>query len=182
MFATGRWTMNKLFILVLALFLSGCAHVISEESLRLVDKQLNFAELRQNPDVYKGKYVLLGGSIAGVKNAKKGSEVEVLQTALDSFDMPEDTYYSGGRFIATTANFLDPLVYKQGRKLTLVGEVSGKRVLAIDEVEYTYPVVAIRELHLWDKYDYSYYYYPPPYYYDPYWTPGPFGPWYWRCW
>ncbi len=178
--------MNKLFILVLmALLLSGCAHAISEESLRLVDQRLTFAELRQNPDAYIGKYVLLGGSIASVKNAKKGSEIEVLQTALDSSDMPEDTYYSGGRFIATTVDFLDPLIYKVGRKLTLVGEVTGKQVRAIDEVEYMYPAVAIRELHLWDRYDYDRYYYPPPcyyYYYDPFWSPGPYNSWYWRGW
>jgi outer membrane lipoprotein len=161
---------------LLGLFLSGCAHVISEESRRLVDKQLSFAELRQNPDAYLGKYVLLGGSIATAKNTKKGSELEVLQTTLD-FDMPRDTYYSEGRFIATTATFLDPLVYMQGRKITLVGEVTGKQVRAINDMEYMYPVVAIKELHLWEKFDYDYHYYPPPYYYfDSDWTPV------WRCW
>jgi outer membrane lipoprotein len=163
--------MKKLFLLVLlGLFLSGCAHAISEESLRLVDKQISFAQLRQNPDVYIGKYVLLGGSVATAENTEKGSEIEVLQTTLDCFDIPKDTYYSEGRFIATIATFVDPLVYKQGRKITLVGEVTGKQVRAINKVEYMYPVVAVKELHLWDKFDSGYYYY--PYYYPP--------PYYWR--
>lgn len=160
------------FVVVLSLFLAGCAHVMSDESLKLVDRRITFEDLRREPDSYIGKYVLLGGTIAGVKNAKDGGEMEVLQAPLDYSGLPEETHYSGGRFIVVTTKFLDPLVYKSGRKVTVVGEVKGTKTRMIDEVSYTYPVVAEVEIRLMEKYESDrYYYYPPyyPYYYDPYW-------------
>lgn len=160
----------------LSLFLAGCAHVMSDQSLRLVDPTITFAELRKTPDSYVGKYVLLGGTIAGVRNSKKGGELEVLQAPLDSSGMPEETQYSGGRFLVTTGEFLDPLVYATGKRVAAVGEVKGTVSRKIDEVQYTYPVIAEVEMHLWGKYEPDRYYYPPPYYYDPYWGPWP----YWR--
>lgn len=163
-------------ILVLSLFLAGCAHVISEESMRLVDTRITFEDLRKAPDSYIGKFVLLGGTIAGVKNSKKGAELEVVQTPLDNNDEPEEIRYSGGRFLVTSSRFLDPMVYKSGRRVTVVGEVKGQKTRTIDEVEYLYPVVAEVEMRLWEKYELERYYsYPPPYYYyDPFW--GPWGP------
>src|SRR5574340_98831 len=98
-------------IAALGIFLAGCAHVMSDQSLRLVDPAVTFAGVRKAPDSYIGKNVLLGGTIAGVRNTKKGGELEVLQAPLDSSGMPEESQYSGGRFLVTTGEFLDPLVY-----------------------------------------------------------------------
>lgn len=175
---TGR------LIMLLSLFLAGCAHIMSDRSLNLVDRGIAFEELKRDPEAYLGRYVLLGGVIAGVRNAKEGGELEVLQAPLDSQGMPEESPYSGGRFIVTTSQFLDPMVYKAGRRVSVVGEVKGKKTRMIDEVEYVYPVVASVEMHLWEKYDADRYYYPPyPYYYDPFWNPWwprrPFYPWWW---
>jgi outer membrane lipoprotein len=161
-------------VLLVGLFLSGCAHVMSEESLRLVDYRITFADLKRSPETFIGKYVLLGGTIAGVKNKKGGGELEVLQAPLDSSDKPEETHYSGGRFLVDSPDFLDPLVYKTGRRITVVGEVKGKKTRTIDEVEYIYPLVAAVEIHLFERYEadrFYYYPYPPPFYYDPFWDP-----------
>jgi outer membrane lipoprotein len=150
--------------------LSGCASVISEESLRLVDRALTFKALRQNPDAYVGRYVLIGGDIAKVTNSNRGSQLEVIQFNLDSSGTPEDSYESGGRFLADTAAFLDPYVYKPGRMVTIVGEVRGKKTQRLDELEYVYPLVEVREIYLWKKEAYRDYYPPPGYYwYDPWW-------------
>lgn len=172
-------------IIALSFFMAGCAHVMSEQSLKLADRRITFEELKSAPESYVGKYVLLGGTIAGVKNAREGGELEVVQSPLDSTGMPEETNYSAGRFIVTSSKFLDPLVYKSGRRVTVVGEVKGKKSRMIDEAKYTYPVVAEVELRLWEKYETERYYYnPPPYYYDPFWGPWwpyrrPFYPYYW---
>ncbi len=171
--------MVRIFALALAGFmlLGGCARVISDQSRSLVDPTIQFAGLRQNPDAYIGKIVLLGGRIASARNTKEGSVLEIVQFDLDG-DVPQDSFISHGRFLATSVDFLDTLIYKADRRVTLVGEVKGKKTLPLDEVEYTYPVVAIREIHVWapaegDKY----HLYPPsrynPYYYgygsEPYW-------------
>ena len=105
--------------------------------------------------------------------------MEVVQSPLETDDLPEDvSHSSGGRFLATTSRFLDPIVYKSGRKVTVVGQVQGKKTLPIDQVEYIYPVISIREIHVWTKSELEQPQYPPPgYYYDPFWFGGP--PYWW---
>ena len=170
------------FFITLAFILSaGCAHVISEESLRLVDRSLSFVQLKENPDRYVGSYALLGGAIASVSNTKQMGQLEVVQFQLDSDNMPAGSYNSGGRFLAQTDGFLDPLVYKPGRLVTIVGEVKGHKTMPLDQIEYDYPIIAIREIYLWRPVDvrsYPYPYYYPYYPYDYWWHPyGPWSPW-----
>lgn len=174
--------MKKILLMsLLALsLLSGCAHVISEEARKLVDPAVTFTKLRETPEAFMGKYVMLGGMIAGAKNTKEGGQLEVVQVDLDSDGMPEDTFRTGGRFLATTVTFLDVMVFKPGRLVTIVGEVKGKKTLPLDEIDYTYPVISIREIHVWKTYDTDYGYpypTPGPYLYDPYYYgywPGPY--------
>ncbi len=172
--------MKKISLLIASfLLLAGCAHVISKESRNLVDTTIHFQNLRTNPDSYVGKFVMLGGVVAGVQNNKDGSQMEVVQSPLETDELPEDvSHSSGGRFLATTTRFLDPIVYKSGRKVTMVGQVQGKKTLPIDQVEYTYPVLSIREIYVWSKSELEQPQYPPPgYYYDPFWFGGP--PYWW---
>ncbi|KAF0219789.1 MAG: outer membrane [Geobacteraceae bacterium] len=176
--------MKKIFFIVMPamLLMSGCAHVISDQSMGLVDRTIAFGSLRENPEAFIGKYVLLGGSIVSTKNTNEGGELEVVQLPLDSSGSPEDSYNSGGRFLAVGSGFLDPAIYKQGRMVTVVGEVKGKRGMPLDEVEYTYPVIAIRELYLWKPSEIDRYYYPSHgYYYPYYWYDPWFDPW-WPYW
>jgi len=173
------------FLMTFIFFLcAGCTHVISEESLRLVDGSLTFAQIKQNPDQQVGKYVLLGGAIASVSNTKGLGQLEVVQFQLDSDNMPVESHKSGGRFVAQSSGFLDPLVYKTGRFVTIVGKTDGHKVMRLDQIDYDYPVIAIRELYLWkpeETLPYPYPYYPPFYYdfyYDHWWRP--YGPWRYR--
>jgi len=169
------------FFIVLAVFLgAGCTtRVISEESLRLVDRSLGFSQVKESPDRYVGRYAILGGVIASVSNTKQAGQLEIVQFQLDSDYKPVETYISGGRFLAQTVGFLDPLVYKIGRLVTIVGEVKGHKTMQLDQIEYDYPIIAIREIYLWKSVDLSSYPYPDrPYYDDYWWRPyRPWGPW-----
>jgi outer membrane lipoprotein len=173
---------STLLILSTLLFLSGCAHVMSEEARSLVDPAITFSRLRSEPESLVGKYVMLGGIIAGVRNEKDGSQLEVVQSPMGSDELPEEaSHASGGRFLAVTSGFLDPLVYKTGRRITLVGQVRGKQNQPLEKIDYTYPVISIREIHVWKKSEIDPTYYPPPgYFYDPFrWGWGP-PSWYFR--
>jgi outer membrane lipoprotein len=142
--------MRRLFLLtVMTVCLAGCAPVISEQSLSLVDRGVSFAELRRDPDRYKGKHVLLGGGIAGVRNTNEGGELELVQFATGEKGKITETARTGGRFIARSKEFLDPVVFRAGLLVTLVGEVVGKKSMPLGEVGYTYPVVEMREIHVW---------------------------------
>ncbi len=163
------------FLIVLALILcAGCTtHVISDDSMRLVDRSLGFAQLKENPDRYVGSYVLLGGAIASISNTAQTGQLEVVQFKLDNDNMPVESHITGGRFLAQANGFLDPFVFKSGQLVTIVGEVKGHKTMRLDQVEYIYPIIAIREIYLWRPAEAGYYPYPyyPPYYYDYWWRP-----------
>lgn len=180
----------KVLALLSLAMLAGCAHVISEEARGKADPSITFSQLKALPETYAGKHVILGGVIAGVKNAKDGSQLEVVNFELQSGEVPNLTSRSTGRFLAVSPEFIDPLVFKKGRPVTVFGEIKGKKTQPLDETEYTYPVVAIRELYLWEGPDRELggYAYPPPYpgyMYDPFyyghpWDPYWHSPYWWR--
>ncbi|RKY39755.1 MAG: hypothetical protein DRP85_09575, partial [Candidatus Makaraimicrobium thalassicum] len=69
-------------------------------------------------------------------------------------------------------------IYSQGRKITVAGEVKGKKIKPLGEVEYTYPLISSKEIYLWPKekevtYPYPHYFYYWPYPFYPYWYPYP---------
>lgn len=140
---------TMLLLSATALCLAGCATVISKQSLQLADRGVSFAGLRQDPDRYIGRNLLLGGGIAGVRNTNEGGELEVVQFATDEEGKITDTAKSGGRFIASSSGFLDPAVYRTGLLVTIVGEVVGKKNMLLGDVVYAYPLLVIREIHLW---------------------------------
>ena len=158
-------------------FLTSCAHVISEELRAQVDEQITFRELSQNPTSYRGKIVLLGGEIIGVKNTKNGTLIEILQKPTNSEGRPKDVDFSEGRFLAHYDGYMDSAIYAKGRELTVAGMVKGEKVLPMDEIEYSYPVIAIKEVHLWPPRTKEKYYYSHPYHHYPWWWyypyPGP---------
>ncbi|NJN37445.1 MAG: hypothetical protein HC794_10895 [Nitrospiraceae bacterium] len=77
--------------------------------------------------------------------------------------------------------FLDPATLPSGTFVTISGEVTGSLTLPLDETEYTYPVVDIKNVRVWPKDDEDGaprirpYMGPSPYW-GPYWSP------YWRPW
>jgi len=139
-----------IFLICTLLFLPGCVpRVFSPEALKLVDPGLSFAMIKDNPVKYVGRNVLIGGTIAGVKNSVQGGELEVVEFPVTEEGQPVDSAVSGGRFLAYGKGFLDPLIFKPGMMVSIVGEVTGKRTLPLDTIDYTYPVLDIKELYLW---------------------------------
>jgi outer membrane lipoprotein len=79
---------------------------------------------------------------------------------------------SEGRFIILVEGYVDPYVFKRGRRLTVAGEILGRKVMRLGELEYPYPLLQSKQLYLWGEYYYSPYpYYPWGYYgyYGPRW-------------
>jgi outer membrane lipoprotein len=155
-------------LLFLIIFLSGCAHVISKDLRGKADPSLTFGQVHQNPNAYKGKLVVWGGEIVQTENLKDGTtQIEVFQKPLGWRGEPKDTGYSEGRFLILTEQYLDPYLFRRGRKITVAGEIQGEKIKPLGEMDYRYPVVSSKQIYLWPVY-----YYPPyPYYhyYDPWW-------------
>jgi outer membrane lipoprotein len=132
--------------------LSGCAPVISSEWRNEARKDLTFSMALRDPTAYTGSIVIWGGIIIGIANHPDGTALAVLETPLTYRERPRNSAYSSGRFIATTPQFLDPAVFRRGRMITLAGEIIGKetRPLGKSEVQYTYPVVRVKQIVLWE--------------------------------
>jgi len=146
------------------LALSGCTPIISEQSRKLINSDASFKTIKEAPESYIGKTILLGGRIANVRNSAEGAQIEIVQFDLTSQSYPEDTFLSYGRFLATNSNYMDSLIFKRGMLITLVGELKGKKTMRLDDMDYTYPVISLREWYLWPESDSNRNYstYPPP--------------------
>lgn len=142
------------FILLISL-LTGCAPVISRDTMALVDKSLDFNKIIKEPELYKNRVVLLGGTILSIKNLPQITKLEILEFPLSPSQKPETNSMSGGRFIAIYNGYLDPAIYSQGRLITIAGEVTGSETRPLGETTYLYPLILIREYHLWKERPYG---------------------------
>jgi outer membrane lipoprotein len=157
------WLLCVLFIL------TGCAPVISKNLREQADLSLSFGEVIRNPDAFKGRTVIWGGEIIETSNEENGETVlEVFQRPLNWREEPQETVASEGRFLVRVEKYLDPYIYRRGRKITVAGEILGSEVRPIGKMEYRYPLILSKEIYLWTYYYYPYYAYPYPYYYPGY--------------
>jgi outer membrane lipoprotein len=134
-----------------------------------VDPTLTFAQVRDTPDSYRGRMLVIGGEVLAARRVKDGTRIEILQIPLDRGRQPvADRTTSEGRFLALHKDALDPATLPPGTRLTLVGEVAGAVRLPMDEVDYAYPILEVKSLTIWPAPE------PPAYYYYsprpiPYW-------------
>jgi len=99
-----------------------------------------------------GAKVRWGGVLVATRNEQNKTCFEVLSRELDKFMRPlsgDDTTL--GRFIACSEGFHDPEIYKQGREVTIVGQIQSIEQRKIEEFEYRYPVLALTDMVLWEK-------------------------------
>ncbi len=184
----------------MVLLLSGCAesiHQVQRDTELLgiplgleqeIDATVSFADLKRAPSEFIGRTVMLGGTVIRAKRTEAETEVEVLQLPTEK-DGPlsDDRLRSEGRFLAVRGVFLDPASLPQGTPITVIGTVKGETTRALDESDYTYPILEVKHIIDWNsiasqrRRDRSPYYgaYYPPYGYSGF-TPyggfwGPYG-------
>ena len=168
---------EQLGVLALGLIIimgSGCAikPIAKEYRQQAAAEDVTFSMVLANPDAFVGDVVLWGGIIIETKNFKNGTNIIVLETPLYGSERPRARGFSRGRFIAQSSKFLDPVIYRPGKKITVAGVVKGKEAQPLGETKYTYPVVSVKQMVLWQPYRrYAYPYYWRGSYWGPYWGP-----------
>jgi outer membrane lipoprotein len=167
--------MRWLALPLAAVLAAGCATAFPDEVMRTVNTAISADELRAMPEAHKGARVIVGGEILATLPREGQTEIELLARRLRGDDSPAWTDSSPGRVLLRAKDFLDPAVYAQGRRITVVGVVAGVEERKIGDVPYRYPVIAVERIRLWAQeivvapaYPYPY---PWPYYYGPYWDP-----------
>jgi outer membrane lipoprotein len=140
---------------------------------------ITFAQVKATPESFKGQSVVFGGEVLTARRLKDGTRIEILQLPLDRSSRPgTNLTQSQGRFMAIHRDFLDPATLPYGTSVTVTGEVTGSITMPLDESDYTYPVIDIKNLQVWAGFDDSVprmrpYYGPGPYW-GPYWRPWPY--------
>ena len=164
---------KRLFVITL-LFLTGCASNLPVELTTPIEGSPQVSEVLQNIDAHNGELVRWGGSIASIDNKENETWVEIVSRELNRSGRPKRSDQTSGRFLAKVNDFLDPEIYKNGRLVTIYGELAGGQDGKIGEQSYTFPVVNSKKAYMWSEYrdPLSAPYYRRPYYdpfYDPYW-------------
>jgi outer membrane lipoprotein len=142
-------------VFALAGLLGGCAHVMSEQGLAQTDSSISYAAIKKNPEALAGKIVLVGGHLADIRSSGDVIQLEVAQLELLSNGVPNETSRSEGRFLVVSGELLDPLIYRPGMLITVIGEIKGQKVQKLDGADYHYPLVSAKEIRLFRATDLS---------------------------
>lgn len=167
------WKSYRAWIMALwvGMAVVGCRHPISAPVRQQAEPPIPFSELRQNPDAFRGRTVIVGGDILSTRNAPQQTFVEVLQKPLGALETPLMTDRTEGRFMVRCDTYLDPALYDRGRQVTVAGRVLGSFSGKVGDAQYVYPLISCIEIHLWPKLT-SISVYEPGYYIHPwYWYP-----------
>lgn len=164
--ASGLWALARSAATVSLLALTvGCAswyggpdevveRALTPELRGQVDRTVTFADIRNAPDAFAGRIVMLDGVVLSAKRSKERTEVELLHLPREQGRPPVmDRTLSEGRFLVIHPQFIDPARFTQGLPMTVVGTVSGAELRPLDEGEYRYPVLELKQLVTWDLSD-----------------------------
>lgn len=156
--------MKSLVIPIVILTLAGCASAISPELRSRADSTVTISGVLESPEAHKGKTVLWGGVIAGLRNTTEGTKIEIVKKSLAYNGRPEDSDRSEGRFLAIYDKYLDAIIYSKGREVTIGGTLTGVTQQRLDEIQYRYPLITAKEIVLWPKQTEKEVIYYPPWY------------------
>lgn len=129
--------------------LSACS--TTPETIDFDQQSSSFNRVAQQPESYVGNQVRWGGIIARVENLEYDTLIEIVSLPLDSRARPIANQQTGGRYIARVQGFVEPLIYKQGKEITVVGVLSNPMPGHIGEHRVNFPVVDTSGHHLWEQ-------------------------------
>jgi outer membrane lipoprotein len=139
------------FPTVLLMIVTGCVSPISPQLRQEAAMNLSFSEVLATPGAYIGKTVVWGGVIVQTVNRENRSDLYLSETPVELNGRPRGREYSEGEFVARISQILDPKTYAAGRKVTIAGEIIGQELGMYHSAPYAYPVIRVKELHLWEE-------------------------------
>jgi outer membrane lipoprotein len=153
--------MKRLALLAcIAVLCASCASPVLRKDL--IDRgirDVSPVRIAGNPSAYMGKLFVVGGIIAAVNAAADGTTIEAVYAPVDKNGRLRQPDHTPGRYLAfcpKEKGFLDPLMYGQGRRITLAGTLTDLRTGTIGQMSYVFPVFRIEELYLWSDVPRSY--------------------------
>jgi len=135
--------------------LTGCHRyqVIPDHLKQQVNPFVTYPDIRRDPSRAVGQTVVLGGEVLHATRYPDRTRIEILQMPLSQDCVPAGNRSSSqGRFMAfdQKGEIVDPAILQEGTRVTIIGEVQAPVSEQLDESEYVYPTVAIRDMTIWD--------------------------------
>lgn len=142
-----KYLLSGFFVLTMA----GCSMI--PEQIQTADESIlvSYNDAKSAPYVHQSMTARWGGVIAEVNNLKDSTVIEVVNIDLGAGAKPKGENKSAGRFRAIKKGFIDPVIFKQGKQITVVGKIAEPQKGKIGELEYLFPVIEIDGLQLWKE-------------------------------
>ena len=96
-----------------------------------------------------GDRVVWGGRIVAIDNLAEHTELTVASYPLDRADRPRFREQAGVRFVLIEDGFLEPVEWRRGRYITVLGVVDGIEERVTGEYVHPHPLLQAEKLHLW---------------------------------
>lgn len=142
--------MKRLLLIALTtLALTACSTLPEELNIRTADTPITDYQQWKNTPPESKKEVRLGGVITQITNQKDKTRIEIANIPISSTGKPDINQAPEGRFVAYVDGFLDPVNYKKGRLISVVGQTMPSEKGKVGEFEYTFPVMKAYGQRLW---------------------------------
>ncbi|BFU90624.1 MAG: hypothetical protein NTAFB01_18110 [Nitrospira sp.] len=140
---------------LISIVLSGCNRyqVIPDHLVKQVNEKLSYDQVKGAPETYRGQIVVWGGEVLNAIRDAESTTVEVLEIPLNKDHIPLNGWASSlGRFLAidSRGEIIAPAIFKGGSRITVIGEILGSRTETHDKATYDFPVLAIRDMTMWE--------------------------------
>ena len=133
-----------------ACLLAGCASNGPRLNTESVTSKTTPIVAASQIDALNGQIVHWGGRIISVDNRPDSTQLQVLSYPLARSGRPLPEEEPTGRFVMLYSGFLEPLDFRPGRLVSVVGGVRGATTASIGDVELLLPVVTADQFHLWE--------------------------------
>ncbi|UTP72529.1 Slp family lipoprotein [Alteromonas sp. LMIT006] len=141
-------TLKPLSVLLLALGVTACVSI--PESLQSPATNMVSYENAVMDNAPTGTVARWGGVIANVENTPEQSIMEIVHYPLKANGRPNLRQASIGRFKAVVDGFIDPMVFKKDRVVSVLGSLAEPMQGMVGEQAYTYPSLQVSGYHLWE--------------------------------
>lgn len=135
--------------------LSACATtytVFPPPVMKGVDRNFDFARWRTEPDESETKKVQLGGRILRSLTSDDTVTIVVAQLPIVEHPAygPKDNKKNNGEFVITYQGNIEALMLQPGNRVMIVGTTHPRKVVTVDDISRSFPVMAAQCLHFWN--------------------------------
>ncbi len=142
-----------LIALVCLLFFS-CTSILRKDLLDSGSKDVPLSAMIQNPEPYKGKLYILGGTVLNTKGVDQGLVVEAAYVPVDPYGYLKQAQRTKDRYLALCPKDQRDLclaTYARGSDLTIAGTFVGTQPVDIKDKTYAYPLFKVEQIYLWPE-------------------------------